>query len=100
LKSYAEKVNRKEKIDPEITMQVQLLVREFKGKNARLTEIQQEFDSLYEYMAIATNAKVKIQGIIYPGVFVGISDMGMVIKQKYSGSQVYKDKGEVVIRPL
>ena len=62
--------------------------------------LQEEYKKLQECMAMASSAKVKVHGTLYTGVWIGISELGINIKSDYSHSVVYKEKGDIVIRPL
>lgn len=100
LKNYAEKTVRKERIDPEITMQVQRLAKEFRGKNQRLAQIQDELKDLSEYITMENSANVRALGEIHSGVYVGISDIGMTLRRDYTRSKFVKSGGEIVISAL
>lgn len=100
LKNFSEKAGKLEQIPPEKQQQVQMLAKTFKEHQQRLPELNKEMEVLHERMAMATNAKIRIRGTIYPGVKISISDMEFNIKKNYNYSQIYKDKGEIVIRPL
>ncbi len=100
LKNFTEKMARMEEVSPEKQQQVQLLAKNFREKKATLESLQAEQQTLYECIAMSNNSRIKVNGTLYAGVWVSISDIGMNIKSNYSHSQVYKDKGEIVVRPL
>ena len=100
LKSFAEKMAKQEKIPAEKQNQVQLIAQSFREKQQVLQSKQTEYQEVRECMSLGTNARIRVHGTIYQGVWVGISDIGIFVKDNYSHSQVYKDKGDVVIRPL
>ena len=100
LKNYAEKTARQEKIAPEKLQQIQMIAKNFKEKQEQMNVAQEEYFSLGERISMSTNARIKVRGTIYAGVWVSISDMGMNVKSEYSHSQIFKDKGDIVIRPL
>lgn len=100
LEQYTKLVAEGKQMDPEKTRQIQLLARTFKGKTQQIQYMHEEFDNLYAYMSGSDNARVKVNGTIYPGVWVRVSDKGMSVKSTYSHSQIVQDGGEVVIRPM
>ena len=69
-------------------------------KNEIEAYTEEELKTLREKIQIATNAKIKIKGTIYPGVCITISDVSLHIKQERSYTRYLKEKGEIVARPL
>lgn len=97
LQNYAS--GKVEQMSTEKQRQIQMMINSFREKKKRLDEVQEEFTSLHEVVSMSSNARVRIRGTIYPGVWVNVSDIGMSIKNNYSNSAIFKDKGEIVIRP-
>ncbi len=100
LVNFNEKLQKKEKITPERMKQVQQIAQNFREKKQLLAKQKEEMKSLQERIRIATNAKIKIKGTIYPGVNITISDVSLNIKQERSFKRYLKEKGEIVARPL
>lgn len=100
LKTYMEKAAKTGKLTPEQKKQIQTLAQDLKEKQRIQGGMQEEYKKLQECMAMASSAKVKVHGTLYTGVWIGISELGMNIKSNYSHSVVYKEKGDIVIRPL
>lgn len=100
VKNYAEKMARQESVSTEKQQQFQILAKNLKEKQGQMAVKREKFESVSERLAMSSGAKIKVRGTIYAGVWVGISDMGMNMKSNYSHSQIYKDKGDIVIRPI
>lgn len=100
LVNFNEKLQRKEKVTPERVQQVQQIAQNFREKKQLLAKQKEELKTLREKIQIATNAKIKIKGTIYPGVCITISDVSLHIKQERSYTRYLKEKGEIVARPL
>ena len=100
LVSFNEKVLKKEKINPERMAQVQMVAQAFKNKQQQLNTHRIEFKGLHEQIQMSQGAKIKVNGNIYPGVSLQISDVSMNIKSVRACSKFVKDKGDIVVRPL
>lgn len=100
LRNFAEKMARQESISPEKQQKIQLLAKELKEKQKHMTAMREEFEALHERLLMSKDAKIKVRGTIYAGVSVSVADIGINIKTNYSHSRIYKDKGDIVIRPI
>lgn len=100
LVNYRDKVARKEKISPEMLIQVQNIAKTYKEQQEELGVMREEFVKIHEQIQMATNAQVKVQGSVYQGVSIAISDVSLNIKGTISYSKFIKEQGEVVFRPL
>lgn len=100
LKNFAEKMVRQEPVSPEKQQKIQMLAKSLKEKQEQMAVMREEFEALHEKLLMSRDAKIKVRGTIYAGVWVSIADMGMHMKMNYSHSRIYKDKGDIVIRPI
>ena len=62
--------------------------------------MREEFASIHEMIQLDTSAKVKVNGSIYQGVSIAISDISYNVKGTISYSKFVKEQGEIVVRPL
>ncbi len=67
--------------------------KELEEKNARLQELQKEFDP-------DVKAQVLVQGVAYPGVTVIIGDVSMIVGSSYKYCRFEKRDGDVKMAPL
>ncbi len=100
LVNYREKIGRKEFVSPERVMQVQMIAKSYKEKQAEIKQMREEFMKVHEQIQKETTARVKVNGSVYQGVSIAISDVSMNVKGTISYSKFVKDQGEIVIRPL
>lgn len=100
LVSFNEKVQRKEEINQERMAQVQMIAKAFKERQQQLNSHRAEFKELHGQIQMSQGAKIKVKGYIYPGAYIQISDIGMNIKSIRACSKFFKERGEIVVRPL
>ena len=100
LVNYRERVARQDKINQETVVQVQAIAKQYKEKQEELARIREEFVGIHEQIQLETSAKVKVNGSVYQGVSIAISDVSYNVKGTISYSKFVKEQGEVVVRPL
>lgn len=100
LVNYSERVAKKEKINPETVVQVQAVAKNYKEKQEELARMREEFVKIHEQIQMETGAKVKVNGSIYQGVSIAISDVSYNVKGTISYSKFVKEQGEIVVKPL
>lgn len=100
LKSYMKKASQAGKILPEWEREVQSMAKTLKEGQQRLESRQEEYQRLHDVISSESSAKIKVLETLYAGVWVGISELDIHVKSNYSHSRVYKEKGEILIRPL
>lgn len=100
LVSYSEKMAKKESVSPERVLQIQRIAQNYKEKQGELANMREEFASIHEMIQLDTSAKVKVNGSIYQGVSIAISDISYNVKGTISYSKFVKEQGEIVVRPL
>lgn len=100
LVNFNEKLQKKEKVSPERMQQVQTIAKNFREQQQLLAGYKKEFKELNEKLQLATNAKIKVKGSIYPGVSITISDISMNVKNERCATKFVKEHGEIVGRPI
>ena len=100
LVNFNEKLRKKEKISPERMQQIQTIAQNFREQQQLLASHKKELKELNERLQLATNAKIKVKGSIYPGASITISDISMNIKSERCATKFIKEHGEIVGRPI
>lgn len=100
LVNYSERVAKKEKNNPETVVQVQSVAKKYKEKQEELAKIREEFIGIHEQIQLETGAKVKVNGSVYQGVSIAISDVSYNVKGTISYSKFVREQGEIVVKPL
>ncbi len=100
LVNFNEKLRKKEPVTPERAQQIQTIAKNFREKQQLLASQKKEMKDLSEKIKMATNAKVKVKGSIYPGVNITISDISMNVKSERCATRFVKERGEITARPL
>lgn len=100
LVTYSEKMARKEPVSPEKVIQIQTIAKNYKEKQKELVSMREEFAEIHERIQLETSAKVKVNGSIYQGASIAISDVSYNVKGTISHSKFVKEQGEIVFRPL
>lgn len=100
LVNFTEKLQKKEKVSPERMQQIQTIAKNFREQQQLLANYKKELKDLGEKIQLATNAKIKVKGSIYPGASITISDISMNIKNERYATKFIKEHGEIVGRPL
>lgn len=100
LVNYSEKMARKEPVSPERVIQIQSIAKNYKTKQEEIAGMREEFAKIHELIQLETGAKVKVNGSIYQGVSIAISDISYNVKGTISYSKFVKEQGEIVVRPL
>ena len=85
---------------PQSNQQIQMMAKTLKERQHSMTARQEEYQKLHESLLLSNTARIKVHGTIYAGVWVGVAEVGINLKNKYSHSQLFKEKGEIVVRPL
>lgn len=98
--SYSEKIAKKEQVSPERVQQIQILAKKFKVLQTQIAQMREEFSQIHEQIKMSTSARVKVNGTIYPGVSISISDISMNVKSPTTFSKFIKEQGEIIVRPL
>lgn len=99
LKNHMEKAMKKG-TTPQSNQQIQMMAKTLKERQHSMTARQEEYQKLHESLLLSNTARIKVHGTIYAGVWVGVAEVGINLKNKYSHSQLFKEKGEIVVRPL
>ena len=79
---------------------LEMMAKTLKERQHSLSVRQEEYQRLHESLLLSNTARIKVHGTIYAGVWVGVAEVGMNLKSKYNHSQLFKEKGEIVVRPL
>lgn len=100
LTTYSQKISKGEAIKKELLVYLQQLAQALKTKQQELDGIQEEYTQLQREIINSSDARVKVQRSIYPGVSVSISDVSLSIKSTRSFCQMVKKQGDISIETL
>ena len=100
LVTFTQKINAGEEIAPNKKAYIQQLAQQFRQMQDSVNEFKVEFGLLHEEMTLGTDARVKVQNTVYPGVRITISDVSLTTKEERSFCQFTRESGEVIVKNL
>lgn len=100
MEAVKKKITSGLKVLPQQMAQFTELLNTVKEQQEQLKAKEDELLILRNKIEAAGNAIVQVQGTVYPGVVINISDLSMLIKQEFKYCRFVRDKGEVCMRPL
>ncbi len=100
LEAAKKRIAAGEKLNPEKAKQIQTLAATIKHSQEVLSSSGEELQSLKSMMDEGQGAAVEVQGEVFPGVVINISDVSMIIKDSYKYCRFIKDKGDVRMAAL
>ncbi len=100
LVNYSEKLKAGIKLPPEKAHFMKTQVMALKALQGQLAPINEEINSLRMNFVSAVRAKIEVQGVIYPGVNIKISELSMTVKGERKYCQFFKSDGEIKVANL
>ncbi|GHU41048.1 polymerase [Clostridia bacterium] len=95
LQTYSGKATRREEITPENVKRITQLTEAFRERQALLNATKAEIKEVTKQMSESSNARILVEGTIYPDVVIGISDLGTTINTKQQHVQFKKVDGNI-----
>lgn len=100
LATFSEKINSGVELPPDKLQYVQKLAATFKVLKQELMTYQDDYEKLHSEISTGTNARVKVNNKVFPGVTIVISDVSYTTKDTRSFCQYVKESGDVVCKNL
>ena len=99
LASTMQKLKQGAKFNPDQVKYIQSLTLVSQQKTAALKESQTELEELAAQAGGATQAQVRVKGMVYPGTKVCIDDVSMTVQKTAHYCRFIKERGDVKITP-
>ena len=98
--NYSEKLKAGVKLPPDKTHFMKTQVMALKTLQGQLAPINEEINSMRMSFMSAVKAKIEVQGIIYAGVTIKISELSLTTKNERQYCQFFKGDGEIKVANL
>lgn len=98
--TFTQKINKGEELAKNKVAYVQQLTQQFRQNQDAANALKEEFTSLHQEISMSTDARVKVQNTVYPGVKITISDVSLTTKKERGFCQFVREGGEIVIKNL
>lgn len=95
LTAFGKKISLGEKITKDQLLKVQELQKQVSENELRITNNIKEMETIEEVIKAETNACIKAQGNVYPGVKIVISDSTLFIRENLTFCKFVREKGEI-----
>ena len=100
LVTFTQKINSGEEIAANKKAYIQQLAQQFRQMKDSADELKFEYNLLTEELSLGSDARVKVQNTVYPGVRITISDVSLTTKDERSFCQFVRENGEVIVKNL
>lgn len=100
LVTFTQKITAGEEISSNKKAYIQQLAQQFRQMQDSVNELKVEFGLLHEELSLGTDARIKVQNTVYPGVRITISDVSLTTKEERNFCQFVRESGEIVIKNL
>ncbi len=95
IQATTQKLKQGVKLQPDQVAYVKSLLQLEKQKTAELEQANKRMEELQEQMSEGQDAKVVVEGTVYPGTTIIISDANLVVQKEYSYCRFVKEQGDV-----
>ena len=100
LVTFTQKINSGEELGKNKVAYVQQLAQQFRQIQELTNSLKEEFACLHQEISMGSDARVKVQNTVYPGVKITISDVSLTTKEERGFCQFIREGGEIVVKNL